>query len=59
MVAKVLVKAGVVVWAQMMMHKGVVNTVLLYGIEIWVVTGAMLTVLVGFHHWMARRVAKR
>ena len=34
----------------------VVRTVLLYGSESWVVTGAMLKVLEGFHHWAARQI---
>ena len=32
-------------------YKAVTHSVLLYYSEIWVVTGKMLKVLVGFHHW--------
>ena len=37
-----------------MMYKAVVQAVLLYGSEIWVVTDVMMTVLEGFHHMIAR-----
>ena len=39
------------------MCKAVVQTVLLYWSEIWVVTDAMMTVLNGFHHRIARRIS--
>ena len=38
------------------MHKAVTHSVLLYGNEIWVVTGEMLKVLEGFHNWVVRRI---
>ena len=38
------------------MHKAVVKSVLLYGNDIWVVMGAMIKVLEGFHRWVARRI---
>ena len=34
----------------------VIYTVLLYGSEIWVVTGVMLMVLEGFYHRLARKI---
>ena len=40
-----------------MMYKAVVQKVLLYGSEIWVVMGEMLTVLEGFHNGVARRIS--
>jgi len=40
-----------------MFYKGVVQTVLLFGCESWTLTEAMWTVLKGFHHWAARRMA--
>ena len=43
--------------AREMTYKAVVQTVLLYGIDIWVVTEAMLKVLEGFHHQVALRIA--
>ena len=44
MVAKLLKKSGAAVRALEIMYKAVVQTVLLYGSDKWVVTGAMLTV---------------
>ena len=56
MVVKVLMKAGAAVSAHVMVYKAGVQTVLLYGSESWVVTGAMLTVLEGFHHRVFRKI---
>ena len=39
------------------MYKAVVQTVLLYMIESWVVTEAMLKVLEGFHHQVVLRIS--
>ena len=39
------------------MYKAVVQAMLMYGSKIWVVTGAMMMVLEGFHHRIARRIA--
>ena len=39
------------------MYKTVVQLVLLYVSEIWVVTGYMLNVLEGLHHRASRRIA--
>ena len=41
----------------MTIYKAVVQTVLLYGSENWVVTGVTLTVLEGFHRRVARQIA--
>ena len=57
MVATVLTKEGVPVRALVILYKVVVNMVLLYGNEIWVTTGGMLTVLEGFHHWLVRQIS--
>ena len=38
------------------MCKAVVQSLLLYGRESWVVTGEMLKVLMAFHHREARRI---
>ena len=59
MVEKVLTKLGAVVQAHTMMYKAVVQEVLLYWSEIWVVTGAMLMVIEGFHHQMAMQIARK
>ena len=58
MVAKVMAKAGATVCAWVMMYKALVQTVFLYGSDIWVVIGLVLMVLEGFCHWVARRIAK-
>ena len=39
-----------------MLYKSVAQTVLLYGSESWVVTGAMLKFLEGFQHREDRRI---
>ena len=56
MIAKVMGKKGAPIKAQPMMYKMVVQAVLLYGSEIWVVIDAMMMVLEGFHHSIARRI---
>ena len=56
MAEKLTKKSGVVVWAQEMMYKEMVQTVLLYGRERWVVTEVMLTVLEGFNNQVARKI---
>ena len=58
MVAKVLGKTVVIIKAHSKMYKMLVRAVLLYGREIWVVTDVMMTVLEGFHHKTARRIAE-
>ena len=40
-----------------MMYKAVVQTVLLYRREIWVLTETILKILEGFHHCVAQRTA--
>ena len=40
-----------------MVYKVVVQMVLLYGSDSWVVTEAMLNVLEGFHHRVAQKIA--
>ena len=42
--------------ARVMMYKAVSQLVLLYISESWVVTGEMIMVLEGFHHWAARHI---
>ena len=53
-VEKVLAKTGSPIKARTMMYKVVVHVVLLYPSEIWVVTDAIMTVLDGFCHRIAR-----
>ena len=54
---------GAKLQARGVMYNAVVQSVLLYGIESWVVTGKMLKVLKAFHHrlaqWITRMTAKR
>ena len=57
MVVKVLVTAGATVQAQAVMYKTVVQIMLLYGSESWVVTGVVLIFLEGFHHRFARWIS--
>jgi hypothetical protein len=40
-----------------MFYKAVVQSVLLYGCETWVITSQVLRVLEGFHHRVARRLS--
>ena len=56
MVAKVLTRTGVTLQAQEMLYKAVVNTVLLYGIESWMLTRTMLKVVERIHHWVGRGI---
>ena len=56
MIVGVMAKTGETVWARGMMYKSVAQLVLLYGNYIWVVTGYMLKILEGFHHWAASRI---
>ena len=50
MVEKVLSKTGAPIKVRAMMYKTVVQEVLLYGREIWVVIGAMITLIEVFNH---------
>ena len=49
--ARVLDNTGETMRAQEMVYKAVTQSVLLYCSEIWLVTGVVLKVLEGFHHW--------
>ena len=54
MKVRVLAKTGETVWDWGMMYKAVAHSVILYGSESWVVTGKMLKVLEGLHHWVTK-----
>ena len=56
MVSGVLSKAGVTVQVMAMFYKEVVQVVMLYGSEIWVITDVMMKVLEGFHHRIDKRI---
>ncbi len=59
MVSKVLDKQGASMRCRGLFYKAVVQSVLLYGCETWVVKEGMLKVLEGFHHRVARRITGR
>ena len=42
--------------ARVVLYKAVVQSVLLYGSKIWLVTGAMLKVLEGFHNQVVIKI---
>ena len=50
MLANVLRQTGAHVKSQAMLYKTLVQTMLLYGCERWVVKDTMMTVLEDFHH---------
>ena len=49
MVLEEMMKAGVAVRARDMLYKAVVQAVLIYGSEIWVITDTIMNFLEGFH----------
>ena len=53
-----MLKTGAKLQARGVMYKTAIQLVLLYGSESWMVTGAMLKVLEGFHLRLARRIAE-
>ena len=56
MVLRVLEKRGATLRSMEMLYKVVSQTVLLYGSESWVITGAMIKVLEAFHRRIMRRI---
>ena len=56
MVVRVLEHEGASPRAKGLFYKAIVQAVLLYSCETWVITDAMLRVLDGFHHKAARRI---
>ena len=59
MVLRVLVKVGAAVQSQEMIYTEVVQTVMLYNNEIWVITDTMMKVLEGFHHIIAKKISSK
>ena len=57
MVSRVLERTGASPRVRGMFYKAVVQAVLLYGCESWVITDSMRKVLEGFHHRIARRIS--
>ena len=58
LVVKVLTKKGATVRAWKIIYEVVVQKLLLYGINIWVVAYEMLKVLEGFQHRVNSKIAK-
>ena len=58
MILKLLNNTGSTVRACGVMYKAVAHAVLIYGREIWLVTGAILKILEGFHYRAARQIAR-
>ena len=56
MVGKVVKKTGETVRVRGMLYKAVMQLVLLYVGESWVVRGVILKLLEGLHHRLARRI---
>ena len=54
MISKVLTKMVAMVRSCGIMYNVVVQTVLFYGSERWLVAGAMLKIMEGFNHWASR-----
>ena len=57
MMVKFLVKMGEMVPSRAIMYKALVQTVLIYWSECWLVMDAILKVLEGLHYWVARRIS--
>ena len=55
-IVRVIAHTGTTVRPRGMLYKAVAKSALLYGSEIWVVTGEILKVLEGFYHWAKRRI---
>ena len=56
MIERVLERTGATMQDWGATHKAVVQLVLLYGSESWVVTGDIIKVLTAFHHQAAQRI---
>ena len=56
MISRVLTKTGAMVWDRRIIYKSVVQSVMLYVSESWVVMGGMLKFLEVFFHQAARRI---
>ena len=55
--AKVLENTRELIKSQKMTYKAVVQTVLLYGRKVWVVTDEIMTMIEGFHYSITRQIA--
>jgi exonuclease III len=59
LISRPLLKTGVAPKFVGMFYKAIVQSVLLYGCETWVITPPMLKILEGFHHRIARRITNK
>ena len=59
MITMFLEKTGAMVRDREMIYKALVQTVLLYSRESWVITGEMMKVMEDFHHRIVRRLTGR
>lgn len=59
LISRPLLRTGVSTRVIGMFYKAIVQSVLLYGSETWVVTPQMLKMLDGFHHRIARRITNK
>ena len=59
MITRFLEKTGAMVRDREMIYNALVQTVLLYSRESWVITGEMMKVMEDFHHRIARRLTGR
>ena len=57
MISNVLMKIVWTVRACGILYKLVAQTLILYESNIWMVMGAIMKVLEGFHHWVAQKIA--
>ena len=57
MLVRILDKDGATNYAKGMFYRAIIQSVLLYGVETWTVTPAMMKVLESFHNRVARRLA--
>ena len=55
----VMMKAGAAVRSREIFYKALVQTVLFYDSDIWVITDFMMKVLEGFNHHIARSITMK
>jgi hypothetical protein len=59
LISRPLIRTGVAPEFLGMFYKAIVQAVLLYGCETWVVTPDILRTMEGLHHWIARRITHK
>jgi hypothetical protein len=58
-ISRVLARESASPRVSALFYKAVIQTVLLYGSETWVISGKILQLLTSFHHGIARRLTGR